>query len=151
MTLSDTNIVAVLNAIDESQIDGAQLAQYKATTADLRAFASRVVQEHKAMRSQTELLSQQTNLLPENPRLVTALRESHHEMMSKLRSKGGTAFDRAYIEQEIQLHVRAIQFLQDTMEWATDSALHQQLIRTGPELKSHLSGALAIERRLLGQ
>ena len=46
LTLSDSNVMSVLDSLGKNEIDAARLAQQKAATPEVRAFAGRVLKEH---------------------------------------------------------------------------------------------------------
>jgi predicted outer membrane protein len=68
--------------------------------------------------------------------------------MQALRTTSGPAFDRAYVEHEINQHIMAFNFIEAAAETEGNPILKQELIRTGPDLLSHISAARALERHL---
>jgi predicted outer membrane protein len=76
------------------------------------------------------------------------MKEAHDDAMQELRAKTGPSFDRAYVRHEIQQHVRAFNFLEAAASSESNVTLRQELIRTGPDLLSHISAARALERHL---
>ena len=48
-TLSNANVVAVLNTIDTSEIEAAQLAKQKASSQAVRTYAARLIDDHTDM------------------------------------------------------------------------------------------------------
>ena len=80
-TLSDANVVSVLDAIDVSEIEGAQLAKQKAASPAVRAYASRLVDEHTAKMQQTLQLANRRGFQPDKPRLAVAVETTHQKTM----------------------------------------------------------------------
>ena len=76
------------------------------------------------------------------------MKEAHDDAMQELRAKTGPSFDRAYVRHEIQQHVQAFNFLEAAASSESNVTLRQELIRTGPDLLSHISAARALERHL---
>lgn len=148
LTMSDANIVSVLDSIDQGEIDAARLARAKSSTPEVQAFAGRVLNEHRELALANERLAVQLSLQPEPPALATDLNQDHERAMQELRAMSGSAFDQAYVRYEIQQHVRAFNFLEAAAESETDSTLKQELVRTGPDLLSHISAARALARHL---
>ncbi|HEX5549697.1 MAG TPA: DUF4142 domain-containing protein [Nitrospira sp.] len=148
MTLSDANVVSVLDSLDEGEIDAAQLAQKQASDPEVQAFAGRVLKEHRQLAEANGRLATQLSLEPEPPSLASHLKQDHEKAMRDLRAMSGTAFDRAYVQYEIQQHVRAFYFLEAAAESEVNVGLKQGLVRTGPDLLSHISAARALERHL---
>ena len=148
VTLSDANIVSVLDSLDENEVAAARLAQEKASTREVQAFAGRVMNEHRELAQANEQLARQLLLQPQPPALASHLKQTHEESLRELRTLSGPAFDRAYIQHEIRQHVQAFNFLEAAAESETNVTLKQELVRTGPDLLSHISAARALERHL---
>ena len=148
LTLSDSNVVSVLDKLDESEMEAAQLAQKKASTSEVKAFAGRVLNEHRELTDANRRLAAQLALQPEQPALAVQLQQAHEQAVQRLQTISGTAFDRAYVEYEIQQHVRMFNFIEAAAESEGTPQLKQELVRSGPDLLSHISAARALERHL---
>jgi putative membrane protein len=148
LTMSDADLVSVLESIDQGEIDAAQLAMEKASAPEVRAFAGRILYEHRAMVEANGQLATHLSLQPEPPALASQLKQAHDKAMQRLRARSGSNFDRAYVEHEIRQHVQAFNFLETAAESESNLTLKQDLIRTGPDLLSHISAARALERHL---
>ncbi len=148
LTMSDANVVSVLDSIDEGEMDAAQLAQEQASDPRVQAFAGRVLNEHRQLTEANGRLATQLSLQPDPPSLTSQLKQAHEQAMRDLRVMSGTAFDRAYVQYEIQQHVRAFNILEAAAESEDNVTLKQELVRTGPNLLSHISAARALERHL---
>jgi len=148
-TLSNANVVAVLNTIDTSEIEAAQLAKQKASSQAVRTYAGRLVDEHTDMMQKNLQLARRIKVEPEKPRLASALESTHQQTMEQLRKRSGQDFDRAYMTYQVQMHEQALKLVEDTAESADDSRLKQHLIQARPELQSHLSAAQNLQRQLV--
>jgi putative membrane protein len=147
-TLSDSNVMSVLDSFGDGEIDAAQLAQQKAVTPEVRAFAARVLKEHRELNDANRHLAAELSVKPEAPALASHVAKAHKDAMRTLLAASGPAFDRAYVNHEIQQHVRVFAFLQAAAETETTAELKQELVRTGPDLLSHISAARALARQL---
>jgi putative membrane protein len=150
-TMSDANVLAMLDTIDRSEIDAAHLAKQKASSEDVRSFASRMLSEHQAMTQESRQLGQVMNVQPEMPALASTAEKTHQETMEELRNKSGRDFDQAYIEYQIKMHEQAIGLVRDTAGSVDNSRLQRHLRQARPELESHLSAARAVEQQLVAQ
>jgi len=148
LTMSDANLVSVLGSLDEGEIDAARLAVDKASAPEVRAFAGRILNEHRALAEANERLTTELSLQPEPPALASAVKRAHDKAMQELRARSGPNFDRAYVQHEIQKHVEAFNFLEAAAKFESTATIKQELIRTGPDLLSHISAARALERHL---
>lgn len=150
-TLSDANVVSVLDAIDVSEIDAAQLAKQKAYSPAVRSFAARLADEHTEKMQQTLKLANRRGLQPEKPRLTAAVESTHQKTMDELRKKSGRDFDRAYLDYQVTMHQQAVKLVEDTANSVEDTRLKQHLIRTRPDLMSHLTAARDLQRQIVAQ
>lgn len=148
VALSDSKVIGVLDSLDDSEIAAARLAQEKASAPEVQAFAGRVLNEHRQSAEGNERLAAALSLQPESPTLVSQLTEAHEQAMHQLRATSGPTFDRAYVAYEIKRHVMAFNFVEAAAENEGNRLLKQELVRTGPDLLSHLSAARALERHL---
>ena len=148
LTLSDADILGLLDSLDQREIDAARLAQSRASSPEVQAFAGRVLSEHRHLASANDRLAAELSLQPQSSALATHLNQDHERAMQKLAALSGAAFDRGYVRYEIEQHVRAFNFLEAAAEFETDPTLKLELVRTGPDLLSHISAAKALERHL---
>jgi putative membrane protein len=151
LMLTDAEMVGVLNSISAGEVEAAELARQMSSTSEIQSFAGRVLNEHHQLVEIHGRLAQQLDLTPQLPALASLLKSTHETAMHDLEGKSGSAFDRAYIHYEIARHVRAFTLLEAAAETEGTLLLRQELVRTGPDLLSHLSAARALERRLVAQ
>jgi putative membrane protein len=71
---------------------------------------------------------------------------------SSLRSKSGSAFDKAYIDNEVAYHQAVINTVQNVLiPEAKNSELKQLLQNVLPTLKTHLEHAQMVQKNLSGK
>jgi putative membrane protein len=148
LTLSDSHVISVLNSLGESEIEAARLARDKASTPEVQAFAGRVLNEHRELAETNGRLAEQLSVQPRPPALAIQLNEAHERAMGRLRATSGPAFDRAYLAHEIRQHLKALHFVEAAADTEGNPLLKQELVRTSPDLLSHISAAKALERHL---
>jgi len=151
VTLSDANVLAMLDTLNRSEIEVATLAQQKASSEEVRTFASRMLNNHITMSQATRQLEQRINVQPETPALASTTDKAHRKMMEELRNKSGPDFDQSYVKYQIKMHEQAIGLVQDTAGSVDNVQLKQHLRQARPDLEGHLSAARAIERQLVAQ
>jgi|KBSSwiStaDraftv2_1062776.scaffolds.fasta_scaffold00481_40 putative membrane protein len=150
-TLSDSNVLAMLNTINLSEIDAATLARQKTYSEDSRIFANRMLDDHTRMLQETQQLAQRTDIVPQSPALASTAAKTHQATMEKLRTLSGREFDRAYLKYQIKMHEQAIDLLGDTTRSVDNTQLHAYLQYTRANLNEHLFEARARERQLVAQ
>ena len=151
-TLSDANVLAMLDVINLSEIDSADLAKEKTSSAEVRIFASQMLNEHTAMLQESRQLAQQINVDDSQmPGLALTVGKRHQEMMGELRSLSGENFDQAYLKYQIQMHKKAIDLVQNTADSVGDFRLQYHLEQLLQDLITHSSLATAVERQVVAR
>src|SRR5262245_13237029 len=91
-TLSDANVVAILDIINLSEIDSSDLAKHKTSSEEVRTYASLILSEHTAMMQETRQLAQQINVHPQASGLASIVGKRHQKTMEELRRISGADF-----------------------------------------------------------
>ena len=144
-TLSDANVLAMLDIINLSEIDSANLAKQKASIGEVKTFASLMLSEHTTMMQETRRLAQKINVDPQTPVLASKIGKRHQETMEELRRMSGPDFDQVYLTSQIKMHEQAIDLVQNTADTVHDRRLQHHLKGARQDLITHLSTANAIE------
>jgi len=150
-TMSDANVLAVLNTIDRSEIEAAQLAKQKGESRQVQGYATRLVEEHTRMLDKNRQLANRIAVQPEPPQLASSLESTHRKTMEELQKLSGRDFDRAYIAYQITMHEQAIKLVKKTAGSTDKPQLKEHLTLATPDLEGHLTEAQAIQRQLGGQ
>ena len=151
LVLTDAEMVGVLESFSDDEAQAAELARQASTSPEVQAFAGRVLNEHRQLADQNRRLGRHLDLPSREPALAAKLKADHEAAMHALQMKSGADFDRAYVQYEIDRHVQAFGLIESAAESETTLPLREELVRTGPDLLSHLSAARALERRLVAQ
>lgn len=149
-TMSDANIVSVINTIDQGELDTAYLALVKAS-APVRQYAAHLVHEHTARLDKNRTLVHSMNLEPDTARLSSVLRDINQAQVAILRTKSGLDFDLAYLASEVIMHDQAIELEEDTTNAVADSHLREHLKAASSELQNHLTAAKSLQQQLLSE
>jgi putative membrane protein len=145
---SDANIMALLHASNEAEIAAGQLAQHRSTNEAVRNFAQMMVADHSALNQQGTTLATQnsiTLLLPDNnlPQLHTT------ESSALAASEPGSAFDKAYIAQQVAAHTRTLALIDASIGKAQNAALKTMLQNeVRPKVSAHLQRAVALQAQV---
>lgn len=149
-TMSDANIVSVINTIDQGELDTAYLALFKAS-APVRQYAAHLVHEHTAKLDKNRTFVHSMNLVPDKLRLSSVLQDITPAQVATLRTKSGLDFDLAYLASEVIRHDQAIKLEEDTTNAVADSHLRQHLKAASSELQNHLMAAKSLQQQLLSE
>jgi putative membrane protein len=147
-TLSDANIVALLDEANKADSAAGALARSKATNADVKAFAQLMMTEHHLLRSKGQELAKKLNLTPQPPANDPVQTAATAEVSALKAAPKGAQFDKTYIDQEVTIH-KAVLDLAEQAHGTTQNAELKQLIETAkPYIERHRDRAEALQKKL---
>jgi putative membrane protein len=147
-TLSDANIVALLDEANMADSATAAYALTRATNAEVKAFAKMMMGEHHALRVQGQQLAKRLNVTPE-PVADDPLKPAVQSEMTALKGAAkGAAFDRTYIQQEIGIHKAVLDLAGKAHAQAQNEQLKKLIEQAKPVIEKHLNRAEAIQKQL---
>ena len=144
--LSDANIFALLDHANQADSAAGSVADSKATRRSVRQYARRMMADHHRLRRQGVALARKLDVtrqpLPEDP--ITSL--AHEEMDALESAEKGGAFDRTYLEQEIEAHQTVLELTEQCLRSVGNTELRAMLEEARPVIRAHLEQA----REILG-
>lgn len=150
--LTDAQIAAIVVAANTIDIEYGKLARARTRNADVRSFAEAMIASHTAVNSQAAALATRLRLTPEETETSRGLALAAEAKRSELGDLSGTAFDRAYIENEIAFHEAVLEAIDKALR---PSAEHPELIAlievVRPAIVAHLEHARQVRGRLGGR
>jgi putative membrane protein len=139
-TLSDAQVASVFQMLDQTDTQGALLAEQKASSPHVRDYARVLLKKHA-------VLSQDENTIRvsgEEPALSLAIEKADRDMLQKLSKKSGAAFDRAYIDYQLRRQRDAMDLAEGAAKFTDDVQLKEQLRDARLKFYSHLARANAL-------
>lgn len=141
-------IVVAANAVDSA---GGALALQKGTHARVKEFANRMVADHGGVNKQAVALVQKLGVTPEENATSRQLSQGGEQARQQLSGLSGTAFDRGYIDNEVEYHQTVLQAIDATLiPNAQNAELKTLLQQVRPAVQAHLQLAQEIQRELQG-
>lgn len=135
--LDDATIVAIFDAANTYDMETGALARSRARSNDVREFGKMLVRDHRNVRQQGRDLAASLKVTPTPPKDF-ALAKAHVEAMRKLRALKGDAFDRAFLQHEIDFHNAVIDAVTKTLLPAIQNAQLKDLVtRIAPAFVAH--------------
>jgi len=131
---TDPQIAHIAYTAGQIDIEAAQQALQKSQNNDVRAFATNMERDHKAVNDQALALVKKLGVTPEDNPTSQALTKQAADKRAELAKLSGAAFDKAYIDNEVAYHKTVNSALQSTLIPAA----------TNPELKDLLTTGLKI-------
>lgn len=139
---SDAQIAAIVVAANQVDIDAGNLAATRANSPDVQALAKRMVTDHTSVNRQATDLVTKLKVTPASNETSASLQRDGNANVARLRKLQGTAFDRAYVANEVKYHEAVIEALDTTLiPNAKNAELKALLVQVRPAFVSHLEHA----------
>jgi putative membrane protein len=147
-TLTDPNIVALLDAANVADSSAGAVAATKGTNSEVRSFAKDMMRDHHALRKMGQDLAKKLNVTPEMPSgdNSQAAAAAWHDSLTAMAK--GAAFDKAYIDHEVTYHQAVLQTAQAALGAAQNAELKSLIQKAAPNLQAHLEHAQKIQSKL---
>lgn len=147
-TLTDPNIVAMIDAANVADSAMGRLASTKGTNAEVKEFGRQMVRDHHMLRQQGQDLAKKDSITPQMPAGDT-LEASAKRMLDNMNAMAkGAAWDRAYIDGEVTAHQNVLNLLQTAQNSAQNADLRNLITQAIPAVQGHLTKAQAIQSKL---
>ena len=140
--VSDANIAAIVVAANNADIAYASMALNKAVSAEVKAFAQRMIADHNGVNTAAVDLVTRLGVTPVETSISLDIRDNAEVIRDRLREHEGVNFDRAYIDNEIEYHESLLKTIDQTLlPSATNVELRELLRTTRPAVAAHLEHA----------
>jgi putative membrane protein len=127
------------------EVELGRLAAEKASNAEVKQFAQRMVDDHGKANQQLSTIAQQKNV--QVPTELTGKAKADHDRLSKL---SGEQFDRAYMQLMVQDHRKDVGEFRKQSTKAKDADVKSFASQTLPTLEDHLKMAQQTQSALNG-
>jgi putative membrane protein len=131
---TDPQIAHIAYTAGVIDIEAAKLALEKSENTDVREFAEGMVRDHEAVNVQALDLVKKLNVTPEDNHTSQALAEAAKAKREELAKLGGSAFDKAYVENEVAYHAQVNGALKDMLIPSAENPELKSLLETGLKL-----------------
>jgi putative membrane protein len=139
-------IVVVANQID---IAYGKLALKTSKDKEVRSFAEQMVRDHSAQLKAVTALATKLHVTPAASDTSKSLEAQSKETTAKLKALKGTAFDKAYVDNEVAYHTAVINAVTTVLiPNAKNAELKGALEAAGPLFQGHLAHAKNIQASL---
>ncbi len=141
-SLDDPTIVAIFDAANTYDIETGSLAAEKGQSHAVREFGEMLVRDHRNVRAQGRELAASLKVTPTPPQGEFALAEAHVKAMKSLRNERGRAFDRAFLQHEVDFHNAVIDAVTKTLLPAIQNAQVKDFVtKVAPAFAAHRDAA----------
>jgi putative membrane protein len=146
--LSDSNIVALLDEANKADSAAGAVANKKATSPDVKAFAKLMMAEHHAMRVEGQQLAKKLGVTPKPPERNPLAGYVKGEMDALQKTPKGAEFDRTYIDHEVSIHQAVLDFANQARVTTQNAELRGLIEKAIPVVRKHLEQAQEIQKKL---
>lgn len=135
---TDPQIAHVAYTAGQIDIQAAEQALSKSQNKHVKAFAEEMVKDHEAVNKKALALLDKLSVKPEDNATSKSLSDAASKKLAELSNLSGTAFDKAYAENEVAYHQTVNGALEKTLIPSTQNAELKSLLQTGLKLfKEH--------------
>jgi putative membrane protein len=128
---TDPQIAHIAYTAGVIDIKAAELARKQSKSKEVRAFADDMLRDHKAVNEQALALVKKLKVTPEDNATSRALTQQAEAKLKEFQALKGTAFDKAYAQNEIAFHRQVNEALQTTLIPSASNGELKNLLTTG--------------------
>jgi putative membrane protein len=136
----DFNFVGQANLGAPFQVDSGRLPESKSSSAAIRNYAHLMVTSHIPVVDALNAILQRKNITPSN----TLLHGAYDAMIDTLKADRGAAFDRDYVNGQVEYQKGNAALFQQEIQNGTDPDLKLFARQTLPKIEDHLQRALKL-------
>lgn len=125
------------------EVDAGNMASSKATNADVKTFAAKMVTDHTTANDQLKNWANAKGIA-----LPTETDDEHKKTAADLSKKSGADFDRSYMDAMVKGHTKVASDLEAAKTKVTDADLRTWIDNTLPVVQGHLQMAKDIRAKL---
>ncbi len=141
--MNDNMIVGMVSGANGAEIAAGQIAAEKATNADVRQYATNMVEEHQRMQGQADSVVAIMNL--DRAQVPDSLSQHMEQARQMLQSQAaGAEFDRMYMESQVRDHQNTLTALQSVQNSVQNEQLRTVITGAIPAVQQHLERARTI-------
>jgi putative membrane protein len=143
-TLSDAQILAVLDTLNLGEVTEAQAAEPRLMDDDVVDFAEQMVDEHSAARMQLMTTASTLMLQPAPSPLQTQLKAESDARVMAVTNADATMVDAVYVAGQVMAHTAALALLTDLQTAADAQPLKDQIGTLRTDVQEHLTEAMML-------
>lgn len=150
--LTDPEIAHVGVTANQIDVNYGKLCLEKSRNKDVRHFAETMIKDHQGVINQASDLAAKLGVTPKDNAVSKSLMEGSARTTKMLKSLSGTAFDKAYIDNEVVYHKAVINAVKTVLIPQTRNAeLRNLFVTISPVLEAHLAHAEMVQKEFAGK
>ncbi|HXS53099.1 MAG TPA: DUF4142 domain-containing protein [Usitatibacter sp.] len=146
---NDAQIAHIVVTANQVDIDAGKLAEKKGHSKDVKAFGKMMVTDHTGVNKQAVALVKKLHVKPEDNDTSKALKKEGQENLANLKKLKGAAFDKAYIDHEVDYHQQVLDAVDKVLiPNAKNEELKALIEKVRPAFVAHLEHAKQVQAGL---
>ncbi len=147
--LSDAEIAEIMTTANHAEIDAAKLAKKNAADGSVKDFAEHMISQHEQNLKDNKKVTQDEKIKSKSNDEAKSLKKDAKDHYADLKKKKGLEFDKAYIENQINMHQQLLTDLNDKLiPQAQNPQFKSFLMETKTTVEQHLVKAKEIQSTL---
>ncbi|MCZ2224864.1 MAG: DUF4142 domain-containing protein [Chitinophagales bacterium] len=148
--LTDAEIASVAVTANKIDVDYGNIALKKSQNAEVRKFAQTMINDHNNIIKQAADLAAKLHVTPKDNAVTQSLLNGQKDVNTKFSKLKGSAFDKAYIENEVAYHESVINAVKTILiPEAKNQELKDLLIKVSPLLEHHIEMAKMAKSKIV--
>jgi putative membrane protein len=144
----DGEVLGSFIAANQHEVEHSRIGSQQGSTQTIRDLARGFARDHDDLVQRARELATRQSITETAP-AGDPLGQPHGQTLTALKGKSGVAFDRAYLQHEIEYHQALINTINtDWLAKATNQELKTFLQQAVPALQAHLKGAQDLSAKL---
>jgi putative membrane protein len=139
ISLSDAEILGVIQAVNQAEIDSGNMADTTSSNSDVKSFARLMLKEHYKAYAALKDLSVTQKITPQNNWLSDKVKADEEKHLESLDRQQGILFDLDYASHEVEFHEKMLRLWDEKL---IPQAQNEELKRLLADVRS------AVERHL---
>lgn len=137
----DQAFVTKLAGVNTAEVELGMLAKDKASGRDVKAFAQRMIDDHRKANDELKTVADRKHLA-----WPTALPADAVALKDKLSKLSGTEFDRAYVDAMVMGHGEALTQVKNEAQSGTDPEVKAWAMKASSVVQAHLTHAQDLQK-----
>lgn len=148
-TLNDAEILGVVMAVNQGEIDAGNLAHSTSSHPDVKMFGQRLASEHSASNALFKEWADKQEVTPQSSPISDSLRADDEKYLQNLKKLRGISFDLNYTGHQAESHQKVLGMWDSTLiPNAGNEELKRLLMNMRESLAAHLEQAKLIKKSL---
>jgi putative membrane protein len=149
--VTDAQIASIVVTANQVDIDAGKLASERAARAEVKQFGALMVTDHTGVNKAAVDLVTTLKVTPQDNPTSQSLKAGGQKNIAHLKTLKGAAFDKAYVDQEVEYHTAVLEAVDKTLiPNASNAELKALLVKVRPAFVAHLEHAKQVQASLRG-